>query len=264
MNIATLPRRWTPVSIGGCILWLNAQRKSSLFTTDTGSTNVANSGDTVGRWEDLSGAGNNATQPVAGRRPTWAATEINSLPAVNGDGVDDGLILPVMSSLTGASTIFIVTKQTTTTASLYSLMTLKNGSGTYWEILHGGLAGYPSVITMANQPGVPATPTSIGFDLTQNTTARLFTTSYNGGTYNSTASYADRLDRSAQTMVRKGAISRLTTDQPSLLSRVKSDGTANGVVAAASIAEILVFTGSKTAANISAVEAYMRAEWGTA
>ncbi len=73
-----------PSSLDGLALWLKAD----------GLTGLAD-GDPVGTWPDASGAGSDATQSVASRRPVYRASRLNGLPALAFDATDDGMSTPV-------------------------------------------------------------------------------------------------------------------------------------------------------------------------
>lgn len=55
-------------------------------------------GDPVGTWPDQSGNGNDLVQATAANKPTYEINEINSLPAIKGDGVNYGFELAVIAS----------------------------------------------------------------------------------------------------------------------------------------------------------------------
>jgi hypothetical protein len=64
---------FTPAAFGGrLVVWLDAARGAS--------------GTPIASWADQSGAGNTATQTMAGRQPALTASAINGLPAVTFDG----------------------------------------------------------------------------------------------------------------------------------------------------------------------------------
>lgn len=65
--------KFPTLPVSGAALWLDGSRWDTLFTTDTGSTNVTTNAGAIGRWEDLSGNARHATQATAGSRPTWAS-----------------------------------------------------------------------------------------------------------------------------------------------------------------------------------------------
>lgn len=66
---------WDPSYITTA-LWLDGSDLSTLFTTNTGSTQSTN-GAEVGRWNDKSGNGRNATQATSANRPSCLTNALN-------------------------------------------------------------------------------------------------------------------------------------------------------------------------------------------
>lgn len=82
-------------------LWLDAAQIVGL-----------NEGDPLSLWEDESGEGNDFTATLTGR-PTYRESAINSLPAIEFDGIDDFISnLGLDTSLWTSATLFIVGKVT--------------------------------------------------------------------------------------------------------------------------------------------------------
>lgn len=100
---------FTPSDINGLVLWFDAAQDAY---TDDAATVAAGNNDTVAVWQDQSGQGNHATNTTAAQRPTYKTNEVNSLPAIKGDGSADWLQLANGAPITGsgARTIFIVAK----------------------------------------------------------------------------------------------------------------------------------------------------------
>lgn len=71
---------WTPKSIAGCVLWLDASQIVGLAD-----------GDDVGTWPDLSVSDNDAVQATAASKPHYKINIQNSLPGVLFDGGDDSM-----------------------------------------------------------------------------------------------------------------------------------------------------------------------------
>lgn len=88
---------FTPASIPGLKLWLDASRITGLVD-----------GDPVATWNDLSGLGNHATQGTGSKRPTYKTGIQNGKPVVRFDGVDDFMAAPC--ALTQPDTVFMVAK----------------------------------------------------------------------------------------------------------------------------------------------------------
>ena len=129
---------WSPASIAGLVLWLDASQITGL-----------NDGDAVATWNDLSGLANNATQGTASARPLYKTNIKNGKPALLFDGVDDGFSLTTGLSLS-AYTVFVVWAQTD--AGFGSLSFIKLGDNYNLHALT------PTSVVL--QPGGPTTTTA--------------------------------------------------------------------------------------------------------
>lgn len=92
--------KYPTLPVSGAALWLDGSRWDTLYTTDTGSTNVATNGGAIGRWEDLSGnarhgkaRGVNNTTYNSAQRPTWNSPNngINGLGTLSFNGTNQWL-----------------------------------------------------------------------------------------------------------------------------------------------------------------------------
>lgn len=102
------PPAWVPTSIGGCVLWLPPDL-SYMQTADVGDPgNPTVDGESVGRWLDASGIGNDGTQGSATARPSYYSAIQNSLPMVSYDGGDHLSVNGVASSIAGSDTAFTI------------------------------------------------------------------------------------------------------------------------------------------------------------
>lgn len=90
---------FTPASISGLSLWLDASDATTLFQDSDGTTPATANNDPVGYWGDKSGNGKNATQATAGLKPRLKTALINGLNAVNLDG-GDTLVTPAIALTT--------------------------------------------------------------------------------------------------------------------------------------------------------------------
>lgn len=80
---------FTPKSISGLALWLDASATGDLFQNSDGTVPAVNSGDPVGYWRDRSGNGRNVTNSTSTKRPTVSSE--SGRKALAFDGVDDNL-----------------------------------------------------------------------------------------------------------------------------------------------------------------------------
>jgi len=94
------PPPFSPLDIAGLKVWLDASQITGL-----------NDGDSVTTWSDLSGQGNDVTQSTASKKPTYQTNEINGLPVVKFDGVDDASLFAGAVDMTSTYTFFTVIRK---------------------------------------------------------------------------------------------------------------------------------------------------------
>ena len=92
------PAAFSPLDLGGAVLWLRADTLTGLPD-----------GAAVAAWGDMSGAGNNVTQGTAAQQPTYRANVISGKPVVRFDG-GDVLSGATNLNLTAGLSIFFVSK----------------------------------------------------------------------------------------------------------------------------------------------------------
>ena len=78
---------FTPKSISGLALWLDASDGATLFQNSDRTVPATATSDPVGYWGDKSGNGRHVTQSISASRPTLTAVATRT--AVNFDGTDD-------------------------------------------------------------------------------------------------------------------------------------------------------------------------------
>ncbi|NDE15913.1 BspA family leucine-rich repeat surface protein [bacterium] len=81
---------FTPASVTGLKLWLDASDSSTLFQNSNGTPAVAD-GDVVGYWRDKSGNNNHFTQSDSRKKPALRTNVKNTRNVVRHDGIDDSL-----------------------------------------------------------------------------------------------------------------------------------------------------------------------------
>ena len=127
MNITNPYRhkKFTPASIDGLDLWLDASDSATLFDATTGGSTPADNA-SIARWEDKSGNSNHAIQSTAGDQPIRRAASVNSLDSV--DFISSDIMIgtsPLTQRQTDEKTVFLVLESDTTASgispiSLYS------------------------------------------------------------------------------------------------------------------------------------------------
>lgn len=186
-------------------------------------------GDPVATWTDVAG-GRNATQGTSAARPTYKTAIQNGRPVVRFDGVDDFVNASAVS-VSQPDTIFIVAKQTSTgsTKNAYDGNTTRQTleCGTSYVINAG------------------ANVSTAGAD----TAWHVHTAIYNG------ASSSHRLD---------GALGSSGNAGTNALASLNI-GTYRNFAGfwPGDIAELIIYTGALGSTDRAAVEAYLKAKWGT-
>ena len=223
-----LTEKWiTPVPEAlGATLWLDASDTSTIVET-SGS---------VSEWQDKSGNGNDLTQGTGANQPTTGTRTMNGLNVLDFDGTSDYLAQSSAFSASLSSwTVFAVMQADSTASIMYVVDGLSGGSRS--AVGHGSSTQY-----------------------------RLYqgTTVLQGGT-------AD-----ASEHILRGVFDTTDTlhvDGVSVISGNSGTGSLTGVVVGAqfneagafwngTIAEVAVFDGTLTDAEIAQMEAYLNDKWG--
>lgn len=101
-------KKFSPLSIAGCELWLRADQ----------GTDTTTNGAEVSTWNDISGNGRHATQSTAGRKPTYVTNSANGKPGIRFDGANDvlagSIAYPSPGGKTHSVTVFAVSIMTST------------------------------------------------------------------------------------------------------------------------------------------------------
>jgi hypothetical protein len=104
---------FTPRSISGLALWLDASDASTLFQDAAATTPATATSDPVGAWLDKSGNARHATQSTAGSRPTISATATNGKRALAFNGSSSTLAIAnfnAESNLTGLTRYMVLSQ----------------------------------------------------------------------------------------------------------------------------------------------------------
>lgn len=238
----------------GASVWINAQRRTSLYTTDAGSTLVSPSGDAVGRAEDLTGNGHHAKQSSAADRPTYSPTALGGRPCFTLDGAGDVLSTDAVT-LTTATLFFVGAKASglgTYGAYVKLSATASDAASTDGRVLYDGIGAGTSHF-MANPS------TSVYQELVTNVAESAGTLTYWCWGWGSTR--ASWFLRRAGVAATQGAQAVGTAVAPSAnpLHICRGYSNVQGVIR---VGEVIAFPRVLSAAEIAVVERYIRGEWG--
>lgn len=165
---------FSPSSISGLQLWLDASDASTVYQAAAGSLATAD-GDPVGQWQDKSGNARHFAQASGTNKPALKTAIKNGRNVIRWDGVDDYLDGgDILDFGTGAFSIFIVLRNSVTTDTpvfvkdngngselgvFISLNSVSSNSGiTYWNGSNNTF-GYASATVAWMQPSVVRTGT---------------------------------------------------------------------------------------------------------
>jgi hypothetical protein len=152
--LKTTASGFSPRSISGLALWLDASDSSTLFQNSDGTVPATASSDPVGSWGDRSGNGRHAVQATAGSRPLVSTAAINSRNALLLDGSNDLLNLGnLASAFPSAATLFVACAPQVGAGATTSWSTFSTG-GNSWEQYPPGVT-YSSVFRAARVNAVP-------------------------------------------------------------------------------------------------------------
>lgn len=232
---------FTPLSLSPT-LWLDASDTSTI-------TAAANR---VSAWADKSGNGNNATQATAGLKPTTNTTTMNGRNVLD---FSSNLIVTSSFTLSTVNTVFIVF----TSASSAAQVLVEHGPN--WNTNPGQIHFINSATQYASgyNRGAAASVSGDSATLTTRTTGAHQLTFQGGGSYATLLAWQDA------GALTKTLIYNFNTGVSNLTAAFNIGDRSGGAVLplAGSLAEILVYNSSLSTANRQAVEAYLKAKWGT-
>lgn len=233
---------WTPASLSGLVAWYDASNSGSIHDT-SGS---------VDQWDDLSGNGNHQTASGTAR-PTTGASTINSLNVLTFDGGTDTMSCALASNITGANH----------TAAGVIVM---DGSVNYAEwisVYQTGSADWNSATSWV--PAARDTASSTDLRTYSNGSRRGVITTSGLSSVHVVIAISDGTNGQIYVDGTGGTAESWTT--PSLNADILRIGAGNegGVVNRwpGRIAEVVYCTAALGTTDRNALEAYLKAKWGT-
>lgn len=238
---------WTPASLSGLSLWLDASDASSLYDATSGGS-LATADGTVRRWQDKSG---NARHATGSAGPTRKAASINSLDALLFNGSTNGL--SVAGNLYGTSgyiTMFaVVRKASVNTTAMIASQDNSNVSPRTYQFLRVGDTALQG----------------IWFTSGPNTRVASATATVSA---NTTFLATLRIGSSGGAVSLNGAAGSVVSDTSNILTT--SENTYIGSYAYTGnewdghICELVAYDTALSDANKATVESYLMTKWGIA
>lgn len=230
-------RAFTPASLPGLVLWLDA--------ADAGSLNLDGSNNVID-WTDKSGSGRVATQPTDFNRPSLQTLQLNGLNAIRGNGSSMWLEVASFPSLANGYTIYMVTRSGGAVNS--AMMSINAGVANSAMIIGNDSAAGSYISQFGNAVAQP-TPTS-GVDFAR---VAKYDGSHTAGNF--------RIRLSTQAADTTGIMSQITATPPSGALQVFRAGTTYSGV---NLYEAFIYDRQTTAGEDVTIKAYITAKWGIA
>ena len=240
---------FSPTGIPGLALWLDASDTATI--TLDGSNNVS-------QWNDKSGNGKHATQATTLNRPSGTAT-ISGLGAIGFDGTNDCLQVASLA-LPSSITIFLVYTQTNSTTKLFFMEHSADAAANDGVFVYGSI---PS--TTIRRSGAATSNTPAPQTPTQGTAARQTTVMFDRTLAADGKIARFWRDGTESTMVASGTNSGVTVAS-STATTTLNIGSRNGGASLpfqGSLGDLLIYDSALSSTNRQAVEAYLKAKWGT-
>ena len=226
----------SPLDIAGCALWLDGADATSMFDATTGGSQVA-AGAAVARWQDKSGNGRHFVQSTASLRPILTASGRNGRSVVTFDATDDFMQSASTHTIPQPATWFFAYK---TPAALAAAWSLTDATADRVHV-YSGSGSNILMFAGATQFTVEATITADQW--------RIGTYSFAG---------ASSTGRTNGAVSAAGAAGTNAADGTLMLG-ANAGGNAP---LRSQIAEAILFSGSLSPADRARVEAYLAAKWG--
>lgn len=247
---------FTPTSIAGCRLWLDAADTSS----------IAVSGTAVTQWNDKSGQANHFTQVSSASRPVSGTTTQSGKNVIVFDGSNDCLNTNQAASYwkflhNSPSTLFFAVNKTGTQQ---SSAIIYNNDGSSSNIGYGVLLRYDAENDIFHWI---TNGSSGNYTVFQNTSALYTTNSFFYGSVISDPTNATAANRSEIRFKNNAPIkgnagtTAASSSNPSFALQVAADGD-NGQFFQGNIGEIIVYDTALNSTDREKIETYLATKWG--
>lgn len=243
-----------PNQIPNLNLWYDASVSNAAFVQNSSGL-APSSGQTIRSWLDKLGFGRDANQSNSNKQPTWLANQQNGLGALQFDGAGDTLTLnPIAWSLSlPGQTTFVVFKLNGQADQMHIQSTNTGGfafnlSGTSWAVETAGalaVSGQGSDTTNYHYMGMIFDGTQTNANVTTQNNDRI----------------KFRFD-GAQQALTFATNANATTSPTANTLNVGADDNGNAGYLNGLIGEIMIWTRTLSAVEITQVENYLKNKWG--
>ena len=252
-SVGAPPAPFTPTSIAGCQLWLDA--------SDTATISL--SGSSVTQWNDKSGNTRNFAQGTAGQRPLSGTRTQNSLNLIDFDGSDDKLV-----SSSAASTWSLLHDGTQYTLFFAAV---KDGSG-YTDIMGTNADASANIgvaISETNSGGLShyVTRGVSGNSTVENTTSSIVSgfhyVSIQAKPSDATAANRSELKYKNGTAIKNNSLTNTpSASAPTSTLTIGDSASTTTLPFNGAVGEVIIYNSFLTGTDLSNVNSYLATKWG--
>jgi hypothetical protein len=235
-----------PLTVAGITVWYDGADPSTWFQDPARTTPASANGDVVGGLRDKSGLGNHASQATVAKKPTLALATQNGLAALQGDGTDDGLVVPDAAWPAGERSMFIVASYGGASGYSYSWGRNAAIAGSLGITRDGG-AGWSDSLVNASLNHV--------YGAGWRVESWIFQTEPHGATHvwkNAGSPYASAYGFT---------LAAGTNNSPGIFGRANGVGSFDNCMAGY-IGEVIAYSRALATAERQTIETYLRGKWG--
>jgi hypothetical protein len=240
---------FTPTTISGLQLWLDASDSSTLFDATAGGNLVTTDGAVVARWADKSGNNRHATQTTANARPLLKTSIKNGRNVLRFDGANDSLWSSSWNLTLTQQTVFAVFRSTWSgvTANYARIFTQSDASKDYQS------ANNYIPLTRNNASQIASYSTNFLSPINYTNNVWAIATSVHTGT-TVTNKINSATGSTANNVLNK------TVTRYAIGDQIADGGLAAGSING-DVLEILVYSSALTTTQRQAVETYLNNKW---
>ena len=251
---------FTPATISGLQLWLDAADSSTLFDATAGGNLVTTDGSAVARWADKSGNNRHATQGTANARPLLKTSVKNGRNVLRFDGANDQFRCADANGLDlNVFTVFSVVIPSSYTPSNSKLPAILNKgdfatpAGTNYEIVSNNSGQWSAAICQGNAIAFAASSSLLVSQNACQTVAMRRETTSSGVTI-----YKNGIAGATSTAF-SGSLNNISTP---LGIGGKGDGSQSSIDSfIGDILEIIIYNTALTTTQRQSVETYLNSKW---
>lgn len=238
--------------LGGVAAFSPLSLSPTLWLDASDTATITSSANRVSAWADKSGNGNNATQSIAGLKPTTNTTTMNGRNVLD---FSSNLIVTPSITLSSANTVFFVFTSSSSAAQI--LMEQSANWNTNVGQIHV-INNATSYVSGYNR-GASASTNGDAATLTTRTSGAHQLTFQGGGSYATLLAWQDAAALS------KASVYNNTSGVSNASAALNIGDRSGGAVAplAGSLAEVIVYNSALSTTDRQAVEGYLKNKWGT-